>query len=191
MARDNCGLAFDCADFAIYQLIQFAHHYSLPIHLEGHATGGPRVYDNDAMEYETWQELAEAVGSKEYQSYGASEFHSNSTIFLSPAKKPNDLQIGDLVMWRYPKTRTRNHHVFHVQIVLTIWNGNYEGIQGTTGGNVYSKLYDIDDTFGWGNGGIDMVIRSWNFDYFDKFVFYNSMEERVPLPPNLGPKFKV
>ncbi|MEN7550559.1 RHS repeat-associated core domain-containing protein [Rapidithrix thailandica] len=171
------GSTIDCADLAARSLIEYAHNNQLPFHLEGSNTSVElRLFDNDLMQYQTWQQLAKAVGD----AYAASDFFNNSVFLLE--KSFDKLEAGDLVLWNWYQFGFSTD-IYHVQTVVEILGEDYKTIQGSTGSNASEKTYSIENV---SNGRRDVLndpfpnstkAKSWNFTYFDKFVNYNSMEQ--------------
>lgn len=169
---------FDCADFSIYLLVEFAYKFRLPIYIEDtYKKDSDPTFDNDNYGYtnengkfvlfekDDWEALAETIG--EY--YGSQDLYKDSEIAKDISWE--DLQAGDLVGWDYEG----EGNVFHSQTVNKVYEkkgeDKYRVIQGSLDGGEATPLttqeYKIEEVKS--RTDAKAKPRRWNFDKFDEY----------------------
>lgn len=172
----QAGATFDCADFCIQQLVDFAYQNKLPIYFEDYkAEGVDPTFSNDAFAYTDgagnkvsfkegdWQSLASAIQTY----YGASDIFNNSKLTspFAEVKKDKDGNIS----YKNPENFKK---IDLGSLIGTKWSG------GSYHSQTINWLYTSDGTLksiglfncttGW--QGADNPVVEYRYYSFDELL---------------------
>lgn len=182
---------YDCADFSIQVLVEYAYTFKLPIHIVDYKVDADPTFDNDAYGFQSsngWVSFAEGdwqrLASNIQANYGALDLYANSRFTKNKDfhfEEGGNLQAGDLISYKWKSgsghsaTVTGVYDSFwfdfdsEVDYFTTI-QGGLDGQQGTpvrmSTKNFSEYSFDKkknDITYPGGT----VRVKEWNFNTFD------------------------